>query len=711
MKFAPVRVMAWSMFVLLLANHANAQIWSPYIEFGGQGSEVSLGQGNLFLPLSQDANGLTFADLRGMWTDIGVAEGNWGLANRQLLGEDLIVGGYGFYDLRVTDNASQFRQVTLGMELLSQNWGVRGNGYIPLNREGNGSGTASIVDNRLVMLSAIETSYHGFDLEAERLLWFHSPAAAPGASFWESLDAELWASAGVFHFDTDQTTMQNITGPRLRAELRAFDLALLGAGSRLVIGAEYRHDDVRGSVGSGLLAVRIPFGAGASSYRRGPHGIYRRMVTPVVRDVDVVTADNNLIEQARTSNSSTPIGSVTTIDGSTADPGNVIETAGRNAADNGESSLVVVQGDQGDIHAGSRRLEIGQTLVGGGSTIQLIGTKSGTQTTFTAPGTRPTMHTTLSMRSGTGITGIDVQGGSDIFTINTTNGHRDDILIQHVNIYNSGYNGSGILNDSSAKTTIVRDSNIYVTGQNSTGIKTLGYGGGIELDYVTIKANNDGSAGIAHTGSGQLHVKNSTIESLGTSGQAVNIALSGSGLIQNSRLTSTQDAVFARDCVLDIQNSDIISHGRNGVLLSSFGLRDSGSTYRINNSAITSAEEGVFITQDRDSSFRSPTMNVTLTNNTIKSTGKEAISALIDSSAGEATTFNANIQGNHLYPRAGKDVIQLDVSSPTSVVNITQGPPGTSTGLAHANHALFSQEVTITGNGTINFNQPAPATP
>ena len=86
-----------------IASRASAQdrIWRPYIELEGRANSLRhLGQGNLFLPLSQDNDELLFADFRGLWTNGDAAEGNWGLAYRKILPSEWIVGVYGFYDFR-----------------------------------------------------------------------------------------------------------------------------------------------------------------------------------------------------------------------------------------------------------------------------------------------------------------------------------------------------------------------------------------------------------------------------------------------------------------------------------------------------------------------------------------------------------------------------------------------------------------------------------
>jgi hypothetical protein len=72
--------------------------------------------------------------------------------------------------------------------------------------------------------------------------------------------------------------------------VRFHDLPWFGRDSRLMLGAEVTYDDVRDTQAFGLIQLRIPFGAVA----KGKHGpvlnrLERRMVDPIVRDVDVVS--------------------------------------------------------------------------------------------------------------------------------------------------------------------------------------------------------------------------------------------------------------------------------------------------------------------------------------------------------------------------------------------------------------------------------------
>ena len=71
------------------------------------------------------------------------------------------------------------------------------------------------------------------------------------------------------------------------------DLPLRAPFLTFVVGAEFQHDDVRGSQGYGTFEFRYAFGGDrAKGVRRDKEERWtdRRMVSRVVRDIDIVTA-------------------------------------------------------------------------------------------------------------------------------------------------------------------------------------------------------------------------------------------------------------------------------------------------------------------------------------------------------------------------------------------------------------------------------------
>src|SRR5690606_22563572 len=165
------------------------------------------------------------------------------------------------------------------------------------------------------------------------------------------------------------------TGPRIRLEMRFHDLPYLAKGSRLMIGAEVTHDNVRNTQAFGLIQLRIPFGAVTKTNTPQLTALERRMVDPVVRDVDVVTA-------AQVTNT-TQVLSETTVDALNPHTGNAINTVATVNAGNsgtvhtevanaGADSLVILDGSGGTINnATSVTLQNGQILASAGKPLML----------------------------------------------------------------------------------------------------------------------------------------------------------------------------------------------------------------------------------------------------------------------------------------------------------------------------------------------------
>ncbi|MEM0969297.1 MAG: inverse autotransporter beta domain-containing protein, partial [Verrucomicrobiota bacterium] len=411
--------------------------WGPYFELEGRaGNPQSLGKTTLFLPLWQDDSSLFFADFRGIWTDSQALEGNWGLAYRSILPNEWIWGSYLFYDVRRTDLNNTFHQATIGTEFLNEEWAFRFNGYLPEQKLKTVDGTArALLENRnIVVRRDIEAAFAGFDLEAERLLWSNHGGGPGKNPITHLLHAEFWLAAALFHFGNDDSGLPSMTGPRFGAELRLFDLPLLGNDSRFVMSGEYQYDDVRDSVASGTVALRIPLGKKSTRSTAPLRGLERRMVTPIVRDIDIVTRVGEVSEPARLVHTGEVITAADVIDANTSDPSGVISALGAN-------SVAVADGSQGTITANrSFILSDGQVLMGGGSQLAVTGANSGTPATFTGPGTRPTINYT-DITPGTGIVvltnnntllGIDLTGGRNgVYTngLDVSNILIDDVQV------------------------------------------------------------------------------------------------------------------------------------------------------------------------------------------------------------------------------------------------------------------------------------------
>ena len=343
----------------------------------------------------------------------GNHEGNWALAWRRQTDANRIVGLWGSYDLRESPTGNHFDQAAFGLEVLSVEKEFRFNGYVPTNldpKQVPGTSLDTVIsNNNLVLRRNQETAYWGVDGEFGRLLWSNDPCDAQQESWYAGFDAELRAFVGGFYFDNPDASFDQIAGPRVRAELRLYDLAMLGAGSRLTLEGLVQDDQLRGTQAKAGLYVRIPFGPRPS---RLLDRLQRRMIDRIVRDVDVV-ASHQVTEEAAQFAS-------TGLEVSTARVVNAANDLSATVATAGANSLVVVDGSAGTFSEGdTTTLSAGQVILGGGGTLDVIGAETGTQVTFTAPGTRPqisgtdTQQDVFHIANDTVLAGLDISGGAN----------------------------------------------------------------------------------------------------------------------------------------------------------------------------------------------------------------------------------------------------------------------------------------------------------
>jgi Protein of unknown function (DUF3442). len=358
--------------VLVLAGgaaRAEAPKWGPHIDLEGKaGTDRHLGEADLFLPVLQDADTLLFANVRTRLDDEGGREGNFGLGLRHMLDSGWNLGTYGSFDRRRSDLDNYFNQVTVGAEALGPDWDLRANAYLPVGTkryQEDSLNTAEFSGASVIFRGGEERSLKGFDAE----IGWRVPV------FEVESGANLRVYGGGYHFSADD--VPDVAGPRGRLDLTFDQVPHLWDGSRLSLGAEWQHDDPRGSQGFLSARLRIPlqvFGQPASKLNAQE----RRMADPVVRDVDIVSRAGTFgaPETATAANG----GALAVVDSGTTNGQPAIQAA-LNAA--GANSTVVLSGDF-ITSAGTVTVNAGQTLMGGGSLE--VRSPSGRTATLTVPG-------------------------------------------------------------------------------------------------------------------------------------------------------------------------------------------------------------------------------------------------------------------------------------------------------------------------------------
>ncbi len=448
----------------LSGGAALAQEYSSWSAHGSvtlkAGSERQIGELDLFVPLFQDGNSMLYLDLRAQSDESDNQEGNAGFGYRWM-GRDVILGAYGFYDWRKSDETgNEFTQGMIGFELMTDGFDLRLNGYLPEDEEKLAAGATevSLVGSTLQMRTGYERALPGGDAEIGFRLW-----GSQGGG------AELRAFAGGFYFDAPD--YRTVAGPRGRVEMRLFDIGFLGKGSRFTLGAEVTNDTVRDTQGYAIARLTIPFGGGR---RSGWGGLDRRMADYVVRDVDVVTggAATGTSEPVAYVNTGVAVGDVSLMTGG----GNIDGAFGGGVGD-----LYVLDGSGGDFETTeSIVLVAGQVLLGGASSIDLVGLDSGTLATFTAPGARPTVNgevdgaAVVTLADDTMVIGLDIENIS--FVDNSYGIYGETVSGTYVTgngIATGGNNGIGLFLVFSSFNTVSGNS-ITTSGAGGYGLVLVG---------------------------------------------------------------------------------------------------------------------------------------------------------------------------------------------------------------------------------------------
>jgi hypothetical protein len=411
-----------------------ADKFQPHIEAGGFGTnEHSGGDVDMFLPLWQDPTSLLFGDLRGTFTGQPAQSGSFGLGYRTQVDPEWILGGYGFFDLKHTDNDNTFFQGSVGLEALSIDWDFRVNGYFPFNSDSGSTKTSGVggLNGSGLTIIGTDIGFHSESQQEKALFGVDGEVGWRVPIFPADGDMDLRVFAGGFYFSASDT--DTLAGPRGRIELRLYDLDLLGVQSRLTAQGLVQWDDHRGTIGGGGLELRIPLGGFFGQPETKLSAIDRRMVDRVVRDPEVIetrmaTKDETRIQDVQVDGLiNTPTHKIVFADanGVAGNSGAQGDETTLNAAPGkfpGQNEIIVAQGNEGDIHVSNPvQLQNGQSLLGGGTPVGVTlvgGPNDGHHIIFTPPGTTPNVvgndntKNLIEMASGSQnrITGLSMTG-------------------------------------------------------------------------------------------------------------------------------------------------------------------------------------------------------------------------------------------------------------------------------------------------------------
>ncbi len=475
--------------------------WGAQVGVEGKlGSQRALGEVDLFIPLRQDADSLLFTDLRMRADNQTSLEGNFGLGLRSMRSDGWNLGAYGYFDRRLTANSQTFDQLTLGAEALGEDWDIRANSYWPLGKkvqQVDSLSSAEISGTSVIFRGGEEHALRGFDAE----IGWRVPVFEVGGP------RELRLYAGGYSFSDG--IVPSINGPRFRAELTNYEMTGWRDGSRVTLGAEWQTDKVRGGQGFLSASLVIPLQAGkARSSRLTPQE--RRMVAPIVRDVDIVVQGGaygaaETATQLASGSSFTVINSATT-------------TGAGLAAD----------------------------VLGGGSNIILSGTFQ-TGTNVITLNAQSLMAGAISVRSPSGRVAtlntsatIAATNASSALLMNAGGGTLSGITV--TNAYSGGVGGRAVLVADGVANVTIRNNTLSVTQSGANGALALTFGNNTSgvVSGNTLTATGSGTA-TAMTALGANGVNTSIMVSgniLSASGGTTNnLVLVGAGTTINAGST------------------------------------------------------------------------------------------------------------------------------------------------------------------------------
>ncbi len=444
--------------------------WGPHIDLEAKpGSKRSLGEADLFVPLLQNADTLLFGSFRARMDDHDGNEGNYGLGLRHMLNAGWNLGAYGYFDRRRTEYGHHFHQATIGLEALSQDWDLRANYYAPIGRRSHqidSLNAASISGATVVVRGGEERSLGGFDAEVGwRVPLFDAKA-----------EQQLRVYGGGYRFS--ESGVPDITGPRARAELTIDSIPALWEGSRFSLGAEWQHDEPRGSQGFLTARLRIPLQVyGKPAARLTP--MERRMADPVVRDVDVVTRAGTFgAPEVATATNGNPISVISSTQNTGATLSDELAAAGAN-------STVILSGTFNTT--ATTTMQVGQTVMG-----------SGTLRVRSASGRTAILTTPTATISGAIDSGITLVANADgavtglaISNTHSASGSAASLSVEgnNVRVANNVITAGRLdaVNSNTAVALRVQADNAVIDGNVIT---TTNVGGGAAIGLVLDAANN-----------------------------------------------------------------------------------------------------------------------------------------------------------------------------------------------------------------------------
>ncbi|MGX8010567.1 inverse autotransporter beta domain-containing protein [Mesorhizobium sp. ORM8.1] len=512
-----------------LAAHADdTGLWQPQVRaIIGANSNSGFSALEGFLPIKQNLESVLFLDVRSKYDfDDGFGQ-DVGLGIRRIVNPDLMIGGYAYLNIQNRDS-HQFVSTTLGLEAITSKYDAHVNVYLPISGDRGSAGqesSLSLAGNQLLEeISAIDhRTYAAWGIEGE--VGIQAPIDLPE-------NQSLRFDVGAYHFADPDNDDHSVTGAKAGIEYTFGDV--VGKGTSLTFTGEVRNDNRDDTQFAGSVRLTVPFnvpGSSSADNEADPvstvsPGLRKRLNERVRGDIGVRLQDQDKVTGTTTRvaiNAATnaAFGKFFFADGhndagagTLADP-TTLDLAVAGAGANG---VVVALGGSGNITTAGVTLANGQTVIGGGGSVQArlvdgsVGTYNFGGSNGTIQGTN-SANNVISLANNNTLNGITISGGADgIFGNNVTGAKLTDVTI-------TGAGGNGA--EFKGNSTNVSASNFTATGSgldglhiedngtyNFTGTTTLNGNADDGLDitgqgtytFATVNAQNNTDRGITVQG-------------------------------------------------------------------------------------------------------------------------------------------------------------------------------------------------------------------
>ena len=273
-----------------------ANRYHPYFSMGGvkffNHPQKAATTYDLFIPLWQDSNWLSFTDLRIFNRTEKPFEGNIHLGYRYLFPETKQIAGiYGSFDRKRTVYGHYFNQALLGGEYWRHDWFFGGNFYIPVGVKKRITGESKPFHYEKRPVFRVSHQYYeettrGLDGEI-------------GYAFRKNLIGYL----GGFYFKGENT--KAIKGPRVRIDYLFYPQSgkkLLGIFDGAELRTGVKKDASRGT--TCFIELKAKIGLSSHSHQNLSSFEYH-MIDLLRRDPDIITSQYNVIQTTKNNENNT----------------------------------------------------------------------------------------------------------------------------------------------------------------------------------------------------------------------------------------------------------------------------------------------------------------------------------------------------------------------------------------------------------------------